>query len=69
MRTYPKFMRIEEVLELTGVARSTLWRWQRKGAFPKLRQLGPGTVRFVRSEVVDWMESRPVVGGGDRTHR
>ena len=26
MRTQPKYMRIEEVLELTGVTRSTLWR-------------------------------------------
>ncbi len=62
MLTQPKYMRIEEVLEMTGVTRSTLWRWQRKGVFPKLRQIGPGTVRFVRAEILDWVESRPVAG-------
>jgi len=57
-----KFLNRGQVRELTGMCSATIWRWEREGIFPRRRQLGPATVRWVESEVLDWLASRPVVG-------
>jgi len=57
-----RIVRTEEVLQRTGAGRTTLWRWQREGRFPRRRQIGPGIVGWLESEVTGWLESRPPVG-------
>lgn len=54
-----EFIRTEELLEKVGISRSTLWRWQRAGVFPQCRELGPNSRGWLRSEVEEWMASRP----------
>ena len=62
-----RYLRISEVVELTGVSRATIYRWQQLGHFPQRRQIGPGSVGYVESEVRDWILSRPKVGeNGER---
>jgi prophage regulatory protein len=36
----------------------TLWRMEKAGTFPKRRQLSPGRVAWLASEVDAWIESR-----------
>jgi excisionase family DNA binding protein len=48
----------EEVLELTGVDYSTIWRWMAKEEFPLARQAG-GTLRWLRSEIDEWINDLP----------
>lgn len=36
----------------------TIWRMEKTGLFPKRRQLSPGRVAWLASEVDAWMESR-----------
>jgi len=53
------FMRWPEVKETTGLSRTTVWRLERAGGFPKRRQLGGNCVAWLESEVRGWMETRP----------
>ena len=57
-----RYLRLTEVITLTGVSRATIYRWQRRGIFPKSRKIGPQTVGFVESEVREWIKTRPVTG-------
>ena len=42
---YPdKIIRIKEVLEMSGLSRTTLWRMERKDEFPKRLPLSAGSV-------------------------
>jgi prophage regulatory protein len=54
-----RYVRLPEVrARLGGVSRTTIWRWQRTGAFPKPIALGPNTVAWLESEVDAWMAER-----------
>lgn len=63
--TVAVYLTIAEVLALIGVSYTTLWRWQAQGRFPHRRRLGPNRVGFLRSEVEEWIRSRPRVRRGD----
>jgi prophage regulatory protein len=41
-----------------GVSRSTIWRWQREGDFPKAVRLGPGLTRWRLSDLEVWESTR-----------
>ncbi len=56
------FWRTKKVWEETGLSRTTIWRLEQAGKFPRRRQLTPGRVGWLESEVLEWMESRPPVG-------
>ncbi len=60
--TMQRYLRLPEVIELTGVSRATIYRWQRRGIFPKSRKMGPQSVGFVEAEVREWMKTRPETG-------
>ncbi|OEU72713.1 MAG: hypothetical protein BA869_01480 [Desulfuromonadales bacterium C00003107] len=51
------------VHEITGLSRTTIWRMEKVGKFPKRRQISSGRVGWLASEVNPWAEGRPVVGG------
>lgn len=50
-----------QVKERTGLGSTTLWRFEREGRFPPRRQIGPGRVGWLESEVAAWMERLPAV--------
>ena len=60
-----RFLTYEEAGGLIGVNRTTLYRWERQGRFPRRRQIGPNRVGYLASEVEAWMRSRPPVGSED----
>ena len=47
-----------DVSEVTGVSTVTLWRMEKAGQFPRRRQITPGRVGWLQSEVLQWIESR-----------
>ncbi len=52
----------EECKQMSGdLSRTTRWRMERRGEFPKRRQLSPGRVGWSLRELVIWGESRPQV--------
>ena len=57
-----RMLRLGEVLAMTGLSRTTLWRRIRADDFPPQRRLGPPGSRAVgwpSSEVEAWMDDRP----------
>ncbi len=52
-------LRIKAVVKATGLSRTTLWRLERRGDFPKRLRLGPNATGWIESEVQQWIESRP----------
>ncbi len=56
-----RFIRERECRELTGLSRTTRWRLERAGQFPRRRQLSPNACGWILSEVVQWMTERAEV--------
>jgi predicted DNA-binding transcriptional regulator AlpA len=54
-----RIVRLPEVLRLTSLSRSTVWRLERANAFPVRRQLSPGAIGWQEDEIVDWTLRRP----------
>lgn len=59
-----RVLRIGAVEERTSFSRTTVWRLEREGRFPKRRRFGPGVTGWLSSEIDAWLESRPVVDVG-----
>lgn len=60
-----RVVRATELKEIIGLSRTSVWRLENSGEFPKRRQISPGAVGWLHSEVIEWLESRQRVGGGD----
>jgi len=54
----PRLLRFPAVRARTGLSRSTIWRLERRGAFPRHRRISPNGVAWLEREVSDWIESR-----------
>lgn len=58
-----KILRLRQVMELTGLSRSTLYLYIQNQEFPKQVRLGPKLVGWVDDEVNAWLhkkiQSRP----------
>jgi prophage regulatory protein len=60
-----RILRTNELAEMLGVSRVTLWRWERQGLLPAKRRLGPNTVGWLASEIEAWLASTaPAVTDG-----
>lgn len=52
----------KDVVALTGLCYTTIYNMEKRGEFPARRQLSPGRVAWVRSEVEGWLQRCMVVG-------
>ena len=52
------FLRISEVLQMTGMGKTFIYDRMRDGTFPKQIQLGSRTVIWNEQEVTKWMADR-----------
>lgn len=53
-----RIIRLKEVIDSTGLARSTIYKYIGEGAFPRPVSLGDRCVGWVESEVHDWILAR-----------
>ena len=53
-----KLLRFPAVRERTGLSRSTIWRLERRGEFPKHHRISPNVVAWVEEDVTSWIELR-----------
>lgn len=54
-----EILRYPDVRRKTGdLGRSTLWRLEKAGLFPKRRRISAGAVGWLKSEVDAWIASR-----------
>ncbi|GLO60099.1 DNA-binding protein [Vibrio sp. MACH09] len=53
-----RFLRLKEVIALTGLGRSSIYKFMEENTFPKTVSLGGRAVAWVESEIEDWMSER-----------
>ena len=53
-----QLLRRTEVEELTGLSRTAIYDRMREGRFPKSVALSPKTIRWVRGEIIKWIEEQ-----------
>ena len=53
-----RLLTVAEVLEATGLSRSTVYVLMRQGGFPEPLKVGPRAVRWRLSEIEDWQATR-----------
>lgn len=53
-----RIIRLKEVIDLTGLARSTIYKFISGDLFPKPISLGDRCVGWLESEVHDWILSK-----------
>jgi prophage regulatory protein len=54
-----KIIRPKAVIEATGLSRTTIWRLERRGDFPKRIRLGPNSTGWLEADIEQWIASRP----------
>ncbi|QMV61548.1 AlpA family transcriptional regulator [Pseudomonas berkeleyensis] len=53
-----RLIRLKEVMQVTGLARSTVYKYIAEEAFPKPVSLGERCVGWVEDEVQDWVVAK-----------
>ena len=59
---FPRLLRLPDVCRITGLRRSRIYELEKAGLFPKRRKLvlGGRAVAWLESEILSWVESRPL---------
>src|SRR4051812_38983741 len=53
-----KFIRCNAVLQMTGLSRSTVWRMERQGQFPRRHRIAKTAVGWLEEDICAWMTAR-----------
>lgn len=53
-----RFLRFPAVRARTGLSRTTVWRLERQGDFPRHRRMSRNAVAWAEHEVADWIRSK-----------
>ena len=56
-----KMLRFVDVIDRTGLSRTTIWRRVKAATFPAPISLGENSVGWPEHLIAEWVESRPVV--------
>ena len=56
-----RMLRFVDVIECTGLSRTTIWRRIRAGTFPAPISLGENSVGWPEHAITEWIKNRPVV--------
>lgn len=61
-----QILRINEVKQLTGLSRSTIYQYMAERRFPKSVSLGARSVGWLSTDVYDWINQKVISSvGGD----
>jgi prophage regulatory protein len=52
------FLRIADVVRITGLPKATVYEMVGKGIFPRQVRLSPRCVAWIDSEILDWQNGR-----------
>lgn len=64
-----RILRVRDVLDRTGLSRSTLYRGMKAGRFPPSVRLGPHNVGWREADIEGWIVSRPSTRPDDPVQR
>ncbi len=54
----PTLLRFPAVRDRTGLSRSTIWRLERQGAFPRHHRISPNAVAWVEDDIAKWIRAK-----------
>jgi len=63
-----KIIRVPQVSALTGLSRSSIYRLESEGSFPRRKQLGKRMTGWIDEDVIHWLENLPTGGCAEPTH-
>ncbi|ADG94086.1 phage transcriptional regulator, AlpA [Arcobacter nitrofigilis DSM 7299] len=52
------FIRIQDVMKKTGIARSTIWLWVKENRFPKPVKLSPRITVWEEDKIQEWQKTQ-----------
>lgn len=64
MEDFEQLMRDKEVVQVTGIGRTTRYELIAAGNFPPPIRLSPKRIAWRRSDIVNWLQSRSEVAYG-----
>lgn len=64
-RSTRRFIKRPEVISITGLSCTEIYRRIAAGAFPKQITLGPKSVAWVEAEILSWCEERIAESRGE----
>ena len=53
-----RLLRFPAVRARTGLSRSTIWRLERQGAFPRHHRISANAVAWVEDDIAKWIQSK-----------
>ena len=56
---HDRLLRRQQVEEIAGIKRSSIYRLMDDGEFPRPVKVGPAAVRWKASDITAWLDSRP----------
>jgi prophage regulatory protein len=59
-----RILRIKDVILMTGLSKSTIWKMHQEGRFPKRSNISPRSVGWLYTEIHGWINER--FGNGDK---
>ncbi|HJN35703.1 MAG: helix-turn-helix transcriptional regulator [Prochlorococcus sp.] len=54
----PRFLRLAQVMAMTGVGKTFIYSHMEKGTFPKQIQLSERSVVWSEKDIVEWMQAK-----------
>lgn len=58
MRKQNRFIRLQEVIKITGRSRSSIYSGINDGTFVQPIKIGPRAIAFVEAEVYEWVDKK-----------
>ncbi len=58
---YDRLIRLKEVMDLTGLSRTTIWRLEKDKRFPARVQISPNCIGWKSSLIQEFIESRTTI--------
>ena len=62
-----RLLRFKELKNIVGLGRTTIWRLEHRGEFPRRRQISHNAVAWLEDEVEEWVKTRGQVGTAGQT--
>ena len=59
MKEKDSLVRWRQVHQIVGISRTSVWRLEREGQFPKRRHISKRAVGWSEKEIQKWLKERP----------
>lgn len=53
-----RLLRFPEVQRMVGLSRTTIWRLEQKGKFPRRKIIGENSVAWLEEEIQTWIKTK-----------